>query len=136
MTTPAQLPDGILGLLVLTGRGLVVSRLNVALFLTAFLWLRYTQPSLHRPYRIPGNFAHVAAMSIVPGLIIIVNLIVGVTDRDNGWEKSMTLLVIVALTAAAQLIAHLVCKCRGGRGASPALPMGAGPSLHVPSSPK
>ena len=110
--------------------------LNVALFLTAFLWLRYTQPSLHRPYRIPGNFAHVAAMSIVPGLIIIVNLIVGVTDRDNGWEKSMTLLVIVALTAAAQLIAHLVCKCRGGRGASPALPMGAGPSLHVPSSPK
>ena len=80
--------------------------LNVTLFLTAFLWLRWTQPSLHRPYRIPGNFTFVCGMSVVPGIIVVVNLIVGVQDKENGLEKALTLLAIVVLTAACRKSTH------------------------------
>lgn len=44
-----------------------------------------------------------------------------VADPDNGWEKSVTLLLIVAITAACQLLGHCCC---GGNGQSD-LPTGA-----------
>ena len=84
--------------------------LNVTLFLTAFLLLRWTQPSLHRPYRIPGGFVLVCGISVVPAIIVIANLVVGVQDKDNGVEKAMTLLAIVVLTAACQLVARCLCN--------------------------
>ena len=36
-----------------------------------------------------------------------------VIDPDNGWEKSVTLLLVVAVTAAFQLLGH--CCCAGKR---------------------
>ena len=52
-----------------------------------------------------------------------------VTDPDNGWEKSVTLLLIVAVTAAFQLLGH--CCCAGKRQSG--LPAGAACG-HIPLS--
>ncbi len=57
-----------------------------------------------------------------------------VADPDNGWEKSVTLLLIVAVTAAFQMVGHCCCAGKGQSGLPAGAARGPIPLAEVVSS--
>ena len=77
--------------------------LNVTLYcaslvpeLLALLYLRYREPDLPRPYKIPGGMAAVWAVVLLPIIVSLVAFGASLADAEEGWADQIPVLVLLA----------------------------------------